>query len=136
MLRKTFLLVVLALGLLGVIVTGCAQAAAAPLTNNNECLPADGVPRAPSWYADTFVRQEATFAYDGIAESFKSVGSEGNTYTFTFECLHSGYGDRTGQMVLQAITPHTAVVTTLGGDTIVSAVLDGKWDMLAQKLIA
>ena len=55
--------------------------------------------------------------------------------TVGFVCLHGGYGDRTGQPVTQALTPHKAVVTILDGE-VISAIIDGKWDELKQEPVA
>ncbi len=55
-------------------------------------------------------------------------------FTFEFDSRHAGYGDRTGQVLAQVITPHRAVVTVEEGE-VTSAVMDGKWDMLRQEMI-
>ena len=56
-------------------------------------------------------------------------------FVFEFDCRHAGYGDRTGQVLAQVITPHTARVVVDQGN-VASAVLDGKWDMIDQELIS
>lgn len=90
--------------------------------------------------AEDFVKNEATFVYDGIKESLKltdtaAVGAGAWQFTFTFDSRHSGYGDRTGQVLLQVITPHQAMLKVLQGK-VTSAVMDEKWDMVKQTLIA
>ena len=56
------------------------------------------------------------------------------TFIFEFESRHAGYGDRTGQMLAQVITPHKASIGVEQGE-IRSAVLDKKWDMINQKML-
>ena len=90
--------------------------------------------------AEEFVRNSPTFVFDGIPATL-DVGETlypdlENTWTFVirFESAHAGYGDRTGQMVAEVITPHEAHITVANGE-VVSALMDGKWDMLAQRLV-
>ena len=56
------------------------------------------------------------------------------TFVYRFESRHAGYGDRTGQMLAQVITPHEAVITVERGE-IKSAIMDEKWDMINQKIL-
>jgi len=89
--------------------------------------------------AKDFVQMSPTFAFDGIADSM-SVEShhilesfpEQHVITIIFDSLHGGYGDRSDQMVTQAITPHTIVVRIVDG-VVVSAVIDEIWDELNQE---
>jgi len=90
--------------------------------------------------AEEFVRNSPTFVFDGIPATL-DVGETlhpdlENAWTFVirFESAHAGYGDRTGQMLAQVITPHEAYITVENGE-VVSALMDGKWDMLAQRLV-
>ncbi len=91
--------------------------------------------------AEDFVRNSPTFMFDGIAESLELT--EAVTlrcpscwqFVFEFESSQAGYGDRTGQMLAQVITPHKAVITVENGD-VKSAIMDGRWDMLSQKFLA
>ena len=53
---------------------------------------------------------------------------------FTFESRHAGYGDRSGQVLPRAITPHEAVIMVEAG-AVTSAVMDGVWDMINQKML-
>lgn len=89
--------------------------------------------------AENFVKNEATFVFDGIPETLKLTATTAvaNTpyrwqFTFQFDSRQAGYGDRTGQMLAQVITPHRAVVTVERGK-VTGAVMDEKWDMLKQK---
>jgi len=88
--------------------------------------------------AEEFVKQEATFRYDGMPETLKLTSTtsiaDGWKYTFEFDCLHAGYGNRMGQMMAQMITHHTAQVTVQAGRVTV-ALMDGKWDMMKGRLI-
>ncbi len=51
-----------------------------------------------------------------------------------FDSRHAGYGDRTGQMLAQVITRHRAEIRVVS-DNVVSAILDGQWDEITQKMI-
>jgi hypothetical protein len=55
-------------------------------------------------------------------------------FTFEFTSSQGGYGDRSGKMVIQVITPHTAVITVENGK-VTHAVLDDHWDMINQTMI-
>jgi hypothetical protein len=86
--------------------------------------------------AESFVKNAATYKYDGIPETFKlsdtvSVGN-GIQYVFEFDCRHAGYGDRTGQVLAQVINHHVAMVI-VQNKQVISALLDGHWDMIHQK---
>lgn len=47
---------------------------------------------------------------------------------------HAAYGDRTGQMVAQVITPHRAKVVVSPGE-VTRAVMDRVWDMMVHKMM-
>lgn len=86
-----------------------------------------------------YIRDGPTFSFDGITSTLKVMGIDTNksnspqyVVTINFVCLHGGYGDRTGKMVTQALTPHTAVVTVVEGK-VVSAILDDNWNEAAQR---
>jgi len=86
--------------------------------------------------AEEFVRQEATFRFDGITETLEVVNTialgEGWQFTIEYESRHAGYGDRSGEALLEVITPHTCLVTVENGE-VVWAVMDQKWDMIEQR---
>jgi hypothetical protein len=91
-----------------------------------------------SWaIAEEYLLNSPTFTYDGVAESLERVEARPIDcpscweFVFEFDCLHSGYGDRTGRFLLQVITPHTAEIKVTNG-VVMRAVLDGKWDMMGQ----
>lgn len=85
--------------------------------------------------ARAFVENSPTYQFDGFDLSYNQTIVLRCPYcwmfTFDFKSRHAGYGDRTGQVLAQVITPHTAEVTVING-TMTSAVLDGQWDMLTQ----
>ena len=55
-------------------------------------------------------------------------------YVFTFESTHAGFGDRTGQILAQVITPHTINIAIKEG-TIIQAVIDETYDEIRQEMI-
>lgn len=95
----------------------------------------------PLAIAENFVKSSPTFAFDGIEESLAVKDMfvlesfpEQHVITIVFDSLHGGYGNRTDQMMTQAITPHTIVVTVVDGN-ITSAIMDETWDEINQKLL-
>lgn len=90
--------------------------------------------------AQQFLENSLTYKFDGIEETLKH--EETLTlrcpycwqFIFTFNSRQAGYGNRTGQMLAQVITPHTARITIEQGE-VTYAVLDNKWDMLQQEKI-
>lgn len=87
----------------------------------------------------SFLRGSPTFRFDGKAESVEVQGVEQISaqawrIVIYFECRHSGYGDRSGRVLLPVITPHTIKIT-VERDEVVEAVIDGVWDELHQKAI-
>ncbi|TET73314.1 hypothetical protein E3J39_00440 [Candidatus Bathyarchaeota archaeon] len=86
-----------------------------------------------------FLRNGATFKFVGIeatieVEEIRILESYPVQYIviISFDSSHAGYGDRTGQILAQVITPHSAWVKVVNGE-VVSAVLDNTWDELNQK---
>ncbi|MBM3132856.1 MAG: hypothetical protein FJZ95_07495 [Chloroflexi bacterium] len=90
--------------------------------------------------AEDFVKNEATFVFDGMEETLKLTDTvvlrcpSCWEFVFEFDSRHAGYGDRTDQMLAQVITHHRAVVTVIGGK-VTRAIMDEKWDMIEQKLL-
>ncbi|MBS7611914.1 hypothetical protein KEJ27_06895 [Candidatus Bathyarchaeota archaeon] len=83
------------------------------------------------------VRRSPTFKWDGMEDTLKVVDSfklDENTWVvvISFTCRHSGYGDRTGKIVLQVLTEHKAEVKIVNG-FVVELILDNAWDELDQK---
>ena len=85
--------------------------------------------------ARDFVENSPTYQFDGFDLEYNQTVVLRCPYcwmfVFDFKSRHAGYGNRTGQVLAQVITPHTAVVTVING-TITSAILDDRWDMLTQ----
>lgn len=89
--------------------------------------------------ATNFIKNEATYKFDGIFETFKLIETKTSSkysweFYFEYQSRNSGYGDRINAIVNPVITNHTAVISMEKG-TIKSAILDNKWDMKTQKLI-
>ena len=89
--------------------------------------------------AEDFVKNSPTFIFDGLDGTLKLVDTVvlrtpfGWTYKYAFQSAHGGYGNRTGQQVLQAITPHTVEISIILGE-VINATMDGQWDMVNQKM--
>jgi len=85
-----------------------------------------------------FLMKSPTFSFDGIPESVEVVGVETLRMPWTwevsisFQCRQAGYGDRTGQVLAQVITPHEIRIVVSAGE-VRSAVIDGVWDELDQR---
>ncbi len=85
--------------------------------------------------AEAFIKDDATFAYDGFSDSLELVDSkklECNAcweFTYRFNSRHAGYGDRTGQVLAQVVTPHTVVIQ-IGEAEVRFARMDSATDML------
>ena len=79
--------------------------------------------------AEEFVRNSPTFRFDGnqvtleLVETLYPDIENAWQFVFHFESAHAGYGDRTGQMLAQVITPHEAVITVEQGE-VTNAVMD------------
>lgn len=91
--------------------------------------------------ATNFVKNEATYKFDGIPETFKLNVSETKMpcsycweFTFEYQSNNSGYGDRKDAALDGVITDHSARIGMEKG-AIKSAVLDDNWDMKAQNYI-
>jgi len=91
--------------------------------------------------AENFVRNSPTFVFDGIVDSLELMETlypdieNAWQFVFRFDSRHAGYGDRTGQMLAQVITPHETAIMVESGK-VKSAFIDEKWDMINQKLTA
>ena len=90
--------------------------------------------------ARQYVINEPTFVFDGMGETLALVSTTTLKcpycweFAYQFDCRQSGYGNRTGLMVAQVITSHTARIVVQEGN-VTSAVMDGSWDMMGQKRI-
>jgi len=88
-----------------------------------------------------FVKNDATFKFDGIAATLKLVETTSLSrcpfcwaFTYEFDSANAGYGDRAGQMLAQVITTHRALIV-VEQLFVTSAVMDEVWDMMQQKEI-
>lgn len=88
--------------------------------------------------AMNWLKEAPTFSFDGIESSMRVIDTviaesypEQYFITIVFECAHPGYGDRTGESLIQVITEHTAVVVVSAGE-VRSAVIDDAWDEFNQ----
>ncbi|MCD6360183.1 MAG: hypothetical protein J7M38_04900 [Armatimonadetes bacterium] len=88
--------------------------------------------------ATGFLMESPTFRFDGIDGSIKVidvVAAESYPIQYyvyiNFTCAHAGYGDRTGWILAQVITDHTAVVV-VSEEEVQGAVIDGVWDEYTQ----
>ena len=88
-----------------------------------------------------FLKEGATFSFDGILESINVV----NTYTMEsyplqhvfvieFNTSHAGWGNREGTFIAPVITHHTIKITVVE-ESVVSAVIDDIWDELNEEQI-
>ncbi len=84
-----------------------------------------------------WIMNAPTYKFDGsglelkehlVLESFP----EQHVLTYTFISNAAGYGDRTGKIIAQVITPHEIVVKVVNNQ-VVSAIIDGRWDEINQK---
>ena len=93
--------------------------------------------------AQGFITTTPTFAFDGIKDSVGSIPPLQVSKTdppqyvlqFSFDSSHAGYGDRTGQVLAQVITPHVIEIT-VSDKKVISAVVDKSWDELHQVSMA
>lgn len=89
--------------------------------------------------ATNFVKNEATYKFDGIPETFRLAKTTATQcpycweFDFEYQSGNSGYGDRKDAVLDSLITNHSASIVMEKGN-IISAVLDGRWDMKGQKL--
>ncbi len=87
-----------------------------------------------------FLRSSPTFRFDGLDDTLELIRSEGDERTsrwefhYKFQSAAAGYGDRSGMMLAQVITDHEVRSTVERGE-VVHAVLDGRWDMIKQKML-
>jgi len=87
--------------------------------------------------ARQFLLSSSTFEFDGIEDSVKLMAI--NTlrcpycweFIFEFQTRHAGHGDRTGQVLAQVITTHTARIVVIEGN-VATAICCGNWDMISQ----
>ncbi|WKT58169.1 hypothetical protein QVH35_01265 [Candidatus Nitrosotenuis chungbukensis] len=91
--------------------------------------------------AQRFVRGESpTFTFDGIADTVDLVGvtampnPQEYEIVIQFTSAHGGFGNREGQMLTQALTPHEMRILISEG-SVISAVIDETWDELNNQYV-
>lgn len=106
----------------------------------NACQPETTYTRDESeTIARNFVQNEATFRYDGIADTLQLVNTSQLSagrweFIFRYDSRAAGYGDRSGQILAQVITPHEARVAVTNYQ-VTRGVLDDQWDMIKQLIV-
>lgn len=96
--------------------------------------------------ATDFVQSEATYKFDGMHDTLTmdaqkieletSPVQEFYMVSAEFTSRQSGYGDRTGMMMADVLTDHKCVIVINQDNKIISAIMDGQWDMIKQKMIS
>ena len=125
MVRKKLYPVIVLVCLLAILMTSCKSE------------PAEMTVESSRTIAEDFIMNSPTFKFDGIKATLKLTNTQTArcpycwVFTFEFDSRQAGYGDRSGQMLAQVITPHQAVIA-VEKHKITSAVMDKKWDMLTQ----
>jgi hypothetical protein len=91
--------------------------------------------------AREFVLLSPTFAFDGMEDTFEFspitvMESFPEQYRLeaTFTSSHGGFGDRTDQIITQALTPHTMSILISEG-AVISAVTDEEWDEINNQYV-
>ncbi len=123
--RRITLLVVLAT----LVIVGCQSDTTRPGPNPAE--PPEAHETASEW-----IRNAPTYAYDGQDLQLVDQETEEDTtvLTYNFTSTHGGYGNRSGEMVTQVLTPHTIEVTVEDGE-VIRAIIDEQWDERKQQMI-
>jgi hypothetical protein len=118
-----------------IIVFVVAYAATAALMGTG--TPAAATEDGSRLVAENFIKSAPTYGFDGDYLAFVGTTSCGPycySFEYNFATLHGGYGNRAGQAVTQAITVHNIKISVDSGK-VISAVVDGRWDEIAQRLI-
>ncbi|MBN1386233.1 hypothetical protein JW968_04660 [Candidatus Woesearchaeota archaeon] len=88
--------------------------------------------------ARLYVLGSQTYGFDGqdlVLEESKVLGCDNCfLFIFSFDSSHAGYGDRSGQVVAQVITPHIMDVVIQNGG-VIQAIIDNEWNELKQRPI-
>jgi len=89
--------------------------------------------------AKDWIQKAPTYSYDGSGLQLVGYVRQDSdpvrhVLTYNFTSSHAGFGNRTGKVTAQVITPHTIFVTIIDS-TVDSAVIDGRWDEMGQFII-
>ncbi len=96
--------------------------------------------RWSQWVAKRFVLKSPTFVFDGLRNSLELTQTtrlrcpDCWEMTYEFDCSNAGYGDRSEEKVMPAVTHHVARITT-ESFKVTRAVMDDRWDMLNQEML-
>jgi hypothetical protein len=87
--------------------------------------------------AEAWIEKAPTYNFDGFdlkLEDHKVLETfpEQHLLNYSFTSRHGGYGNRTDQIVTEALTPHSIEAIVSEGE-VRSAVIDGEWDEIAQQ---
>lgn len=87
--------------------------------------------------AEKWMETSPTYSYDGSdlkLEEHEVLETlpEQHVLNYTFTSRHGGYGNRTDQIVTEALTPHSIEIIVSEGE-VRSAVIDSQWDEIAQR---
>lgn len=128
------------LGIFAVLTLILVLITAGMVASANNTFKNSGSPDDALKIAKNFITNDATYQFDGMRNTLQldvtGTFPEAGKYEITgeFVSAHSGYGDRTNMMVLQVLTTHSVVLIVSNGQ-VTSAIMDGKYDMIAQKII-
>jgi hypothetical protein len=117
-----------------------APMAAVPPAPGNSVIPNDptttgGARNDTLALARLTVMSDPTYMYDGMDDTLKFIINDSSDLiivTTDFTSRHAGYGNRSDMMVADVLTSHQCIITISQGK-VQSAVMDGMWDMIAQK---
>jgi len=91
--------------------------------------------------AQKYIVTSPTFVFDGDINTLDtvyvgSVESIPSQYVIkiSFDSSHGGFGNREGQMLIQAITPHTMTIL-VSEENVISAVTDETWDEINHQYV-
>ncbi len=87
-----------------------------------------------------FVKNEATFRFDGIETTLELEGkaktADGDwIFAYKYESRYGGYGDRTGKSLNPVTTPHHVKIT-IKNYRVAEGIIDEIWNMLAQTALS
>lgn len=95
-------------------------------------LGTDEVANPQTTAKDWIINNSPTYIFDGSNLTFLTIKNE--NFYFSFESSHGGYGNRTEELVTQAITPHIIEIT-IENNKVVSAIADGRYNEIKKELI-
>lgn len=89
--------------------------------------------------ARLWIEEEApTYVFDGSdlrLDKSEKVDTDTFQYTFSFNSSQAGYGDRTGEIAAQVITPHVMILR-VENDVVKSAITDNVFNEITGQLVS